>query len=224
MARRTKEEAEATRESVLRAALDLFSEKGYSRTTLNDIAKRIGMTRGAVYWHFDNKEALLAAMIDYVHTYKQELVESLIPDIQTLADMREAFQVYARAMAEDAMLRKFGFFMHFQMEWSQVLLSETHRKLTDLRKSPLEELKSYFEIPQIARHLKEGADLDQLVVTLAAFWLGSYNMYLGGSPFVELSFAEDKVPDRAWQLDLVQTIGDGFDMIMNGVLKGEEDE
>lgn len=54
MPRRTKEEAEATRESVLRAALDLFSEKGYSRTTLNDIAKRIGMSRGAVYWHFVN--------------------------------------------------------------------------------------------------------------------------------------------------------------------------
>ena len=57
MARKTKEEAAETRTNVLMAALDLFAEKGYSRTTLGGIAKRIGMTRGAVYWHFDNKEA-----------------------------------------------------------------------------------------------------------------------------------------------------------------------
>lgn len=224
MARRTKEEAQATRESVLRAALDLFSEKGYSRTTLKDIAKSIGMTRGAVYWHFENKEALLAAMIDYVHKYKEALVEEYIADIQTLDDLRGAFQAYARVMAEDTMLRKFGFFMHLQMEWSQELLTETHQKLTTLRQSPLEDLRGYFEAPQIAQRLRTGTDLDQLVVTLASFWLGTYIMYLGGCPFVQLSFAEDEIPKGAWQIDFAQAIGNGFDAIMNGVLKEKEDE
>jgi len=224
MARRTKEEAEATRESVLRAALDLFSEKGYSRTTFNDIAKSIGMTRGAVYWHFENKEALLAALIDYVHKYKEGLVEAYIADIQTLADMRKAFEAYARVMAEDTMLRKFGFFMHLQMEWSQELLTQTNKKLTELRQSPLEDLRNYFQIPQIARQLREGTDLDQLVVTLGAFWLGTYIMYLGGCPFVQLSFADEEVPEGMWKIDFAEAIGNGFDMIMNGVLKETDDE
>ena len=224
MARRTKEEAEATRESVLRAALDLFSEKGYSRTTFSDIAKSIGMTRGAVYWHFENKEALLAAMIDYVHQYKEKLVEPYIEDIQPVDEMREAFDMYSRAMVEDAMLHKFGFFMHMQMEWSQQLLTETHQKLTELRQSPLEDLRDYFEVPQIKQRLEEGTDLDQLVLTLAAFWLGTYSMYLGGCPFVQLAFADEKVPEGAWQLDFAQAIRDGFDMIMNGVLKETDNE
>jgi len=50
--RRTKEEAEVTREKLLDAALKVFSEKGYATTTLDDIAKEAGVTRGAIYWHF----------------------------------------------------------------------------------------------------------------------------------------------------------------------------
>ena len=55
MARRTNEQAQQTREKILEGALNVFSEKGFSRSTLGDIAKRIGMTRGAVYWHFKDK-------------------------------------------------------------------------------------------------------------------------------------------------------------------------
>lgn len=45
MARRTKEEAEQTRIEILRSALDIFCEKGYSRTTFDEIAKRINLTK-----------------------------------------------------------------------------------------------------------------------------------------------------------------------------------
>ncbi len=152
------------------------------------------------------------------------MVETQIPDIQTLADLRDAFVMYARVVAEDELIRKFEFFMHFQMEWSQELLTETHKKLTEIRQSPLEEFKTCFENPQIAPLLKEGTDLDQLVVTLAAFWMGTCNMFLGGCPFLELSSADEQATDGQWRLDLVQAIANGFDLIMNGVLKRENDE
>ena len=47
--RRTKEDAQQTRESLLDAAECLFAERGVSRTSLQDIAKAAGVTRGAVY-------------------------------------------------------------------------------------------------------------------------------------------------------------------------------
>lgn len=59
MARKTKDAAEATRTSILKAALDLFAFKGVAGTTLSEVAQRAGVTRGAVYWHFDNKHHLL---------------------------------------------------------------------------------------------------------------------------------------------------------------------
>jgi TetR/AcrR family acrAB operon transcriptional repressor len=57
MARRTKEEAAATRESILDAAEQLFVKQGVSRTTLQHIATAAGVTRGAIYWHFNDKGA-----------------------------------------------------------------------------------------------------------------------------------------------------------------------
>lgn len=66
MARRTKEEAQATREGILDAAEDCFREKGLSGTSLEAIAARADVTRGAVYWHFKNKAEVLEAMINRV--------------------------------------------------------------------------------------------------------------------------------------------------------------
>ena len=64
MVRRTKEEALATRHSILDAAELLFEKRGVSRTSLQDIAEAAGVTRGAIYWHFQGKEDLFTAMME----------------------------------------------------------------------------------------------------------------------------------------------------------------
>jgi TetR/AcrR family acrAB operon transcriptional repressor len=63
VARRTKEESEATREGILNAAEVCFLREGVFRTTLEHIAERAGYSRGAVYWHFKNKLEVLDAVM-----------------------------------------------------------------------------------------------------------------------------------------------------------------
>ncbi|MEC5342315.1 multidrug efflux transporter transcriptional repressor AcrR [Brenneria populi] len=58
MARKTKQQAQETRQQILNAALSVFSERGVSATSLADIAMAAGVTRGAIYWHFKNKAKL----------------------------------------------------------------------------------------------------------------------------------------------------------------------
>ncbi|WP_416140059.1 TetR family transcriptional regulator [Halomonas sp. HK25] len=77
MARKTKAEAAATREALLDAAEEVFLEKGVARTSLEQIARHAGMTRGAVYWHFRNKCDLFQAMLNRVRMPFQELVEEI---------------------------------------------------------------------------------------------------------------------------------------------------
>ena len=62
MARRTKEEAQQTRCNIMSTALDLFCQQGLARTSLTDIAKAADLTRGAIYWHFKNKEELFVTL------------------------------------------------------------------------------------------------------------------------------------------------------------------
>jgi AcrR family transcriptional regulator len=56
--RRTKAEAAETRASILVAAEHLYFEKGVDNTTLDEIASAAGVTRGAIYWHFESKTDL----------------------------------------------------------------------------------------------------------------------------------------------------------------------
>ena len=56
--------SEVTRQKILDAAMNLFSEVGYAAAGLGEIIERAGMTKGALYHHFDSKEALATAIIE----------------------------------------------------------------------------------------------------------------------------------------------------------------
>ena len=56
MPRRTHDDSLKTKKNILASAQRLFTRRGFERTSLSDIAKYAGVTRGAIYWHFENKE------------------------------------------------------------------------------------------------------------------------------------------------------------------------
>jgi len=64
--RRTKEESEQTRRQIIAAARQVFARQGVRRTTLEEIARAAGVTRGAIYWHFAGKTDLFYAMREQV--------------------------------------------------------------------------------------------------------------------------------------------------------------
>ena len=77
MARKTKVEAAATREALLDAAEEVFFAKGVARTSLEQIARHAGLTRGAVYWHFKNKGDLFMALVEQVRMPFQSLMDEV---------------------------------------------------------------------------------------------------------------------------------------------------
>ena len=108
MARRTKEEAAATRDSILDAAEKLFVQQGVSRTTLQHIATEAGVTRGAIYWHFDDKGALFNAMMERatlpLEAELQVLDQSESAD--PLGDLRDYMMAVLRRTVEDPQARR----------------------------------------------------------------------------------------------------------------------
>src|SRR2546423_10701294 len=90
MARRTKEDAEATRELLLDAAEREFCERGASRTSLAEVASAAGVTRGAVYWHFRDKSDLFSAMCARAKLPLETMLEraSNTPQDDPLATLR----------------------------------------------------------------------------------------------------------------------------------------
>src|SRR2546430_10190455 len=64
MARTTGSHADDTRSRILTAARELFVDRGYAGTSVRDIAEHLGMTKGALYYHFSSKEDLLYALVE----------------------------------------------------------------------------------------------------------------------------------------------------------------
>ncbi|HMB21422.1 MAG: TetR family transcriptional regulator [Chloroflexota bacterium] len=76
--RRTKEEAEITRQNLLATALQVFSRQGYAETRLEDIAAEAKVTRGAIYHHFGSKADLYNAMVTEASGRALEVLQKAI--------------------------------------------------------------------------------------------------------------------------------------------------
>ena len=66
MVRKTKENAELTRQQIIHGAREVFLKRGVSGSTMEHIAAQANVTRGAIYWHFKNKTELFHAMREQV--------------------------------------------------------------------------------------------------------------------------------------------------------------
>src|ERR1700722_9406617 len=68
---------QATRERILDIALELFNEQGYDKTSLREIAERLGHTKAALYYHFERKEDILLELHLRLHALGEAALERL---------------------------------------------------------------------------------------------------------------------------------------------------
>jgi TetR/AcrR family acrAB operon transcriptional repressor len=116
----TKEQAEKTRENILRGALKTFSEKGLAKARLEDIATEVGVTRGAIYWHFENKVQLFSEL--FKKTLKVVLKDArkiLESDLSPLEKIRTLLIHLGTKSIEDEDYKAIGNIFNYQYEWSK---------------------------------------------------------------------------------------------------------
>ncbi len=99
--RRTKEEAAVTRTTVLKAALSVFSAKGYAAATLDDVASAAKVTRGAIYWHFKGKADLYNTLTGELSARGANLVQQAVAEGGTFLDILRRVFVSQCALIED---------------------------------------------------------------------------------------------------------------------------
>jgi AcrR family transcriptional regulator len=73
------EEERSTRDRILDVALDMFVEQGYDKTSLREIAEKMGFSKAALYYHFASKADILMGL----HLRMHDAVDDLIPELET---------------------------------------------------------------------------------------------------------------------------------------------
>ncbi|MEV1173557.1 helix-turn-helix domain-containing protein [Nonomuraea sp. NPDC049784] len=81
-----------TKDRIQQVALELFAERGYEQTTLQEVAERLEITRPALYYHFRTKEAILASVTEGLVESIEELVEWGREQPKTPESRREILQ------------------------------------------------------------------------------------------------------------------------------------
>lgn len=130
MPRKTKEEALKTRARILASALALFAKTGYEKTTFTDIAARLKLTKGAVYWHFATKGALLVALVAEMQSRLHCRLDALESGRGlTFLAVTEAMIDNAAQIVQDSKASAFFLLMQTQVRWGADSMAKVREDL-----------------------------------------------------------------------------------------------
>lgn len=201
--RRTKEDAEQTRRAILASAMDMFYEKGYSKTTFDGIAARINLTKGAVYWYFRNKPDMVAALINYfAGAYLEELKKfSADRGVKDFDDITAIVLFNNKKLREDPVWYKFLFFVTCQMEWSDAILSKIQPTVEDTKRAVCSLFQSALKTLQKNGKIREDVDINMVCEILGTFYEGAKGAYFA----------------KYLTYDFDELVKNGFTLIFNNI-------
>ena len=99
-----------TKETIVKTTLELFLQNGYEKTSMNDIAREVGITKPAIYHHFKNKDELFHEVLSLFFEEMGKWSRSRFGSCKTLKDLLKAFFQSLKSFKEvaDVLLGKEG--------------------------------------------------------------------------------------------------------------------
>ena len=189
------------RQALLRAAARLFRQQGFSATSTRDIAAAVGMRSGSPFYHFENKEALLAAVMEEgmqrALDHQRERMVAAVAASAAPLNARECLRVLVRSHFDNLLGPESDYIPVMLYEW---------RVLSDDQKRAVNRLKDEYEadwVPVLKALHREGAlGGDMRVARLMLFgalnWAAQWYVPGGRSSL-------DDLADTAMQLFLKDT-------------------
>lgn len=174
--RRTKEDAQLTKEHLLDTALEIFNQKGYSHTTPADIAFGADVTRGAFYHHFNDKDdlyqQLLSRELDFI---SRLIVDSFV----TEGDEKQQLQTLLMNLVDNFYENK-RFRNVIQLTWFRTEVTEgctTIVDKTNLNEFFIEEVEKLIKTAQKKGLINKSHDPLLLAIQFSIQINGTYRLY-----------------------------------------------
>lgn len=176
MVKRTRALALQTRQRILHTALELFSTKGYDKTSLTDIARGAEVTRGAVYWHFEDKGELLMELFRQLaceNQLNQHLVAATRdsePD--PLGCLRQWVKMHGRSGSVQLFTSVVITILDDIIHSSSNRDGEMRKRLMELIKNRLDNIREGLQQAVRRGQLPTDSDVDLIAEVLQAFLVG----------------------------------------------------
>ena len=179
MARKTKQDAQKTRDAILDCAVRIFAEKGVAATSLREIAAAADVTRGAIYWHFNNKTEIFDALHNRLY---QPVTEMILEDLEKdhpapLEQMKDLCLRFLLDLENNEQKRQALNLFLFKCDYSGDLAA--YKKQHEARQTEnLRLFSRYFEKARDKNSLSPSADPEILTLSTHCYMKGILLEYL----------------------------------------------
>lgn len=162
-----------TRERIISAAVEKFMEKGYSKTTLEDIVQHVGLTRGAFYWNFESKKDILDEIVARYQQFYRNIYSSYRHFDSARDTLRDFLLVNLRSKNT---MNPYVMIIRYKVEASQEVSNLTERQ-TEMDKTFLETIRKEVARGQQQQVFRTDKPAEMLALVLYTYLLGfeSYN-------------------------------------------------
>lgn len=176
--RRTKEEAAQTRQDLLAAALTVFSHKGYEAARLEDIAEIAGVTRGAIYFHFDNKAGLFMALVQDASALGAKAIDQAVKGGGSFAEITKRILVNTLSLLEEDRRFREVMALSLSVRESSPELADFSRRRSEEALSLVENISGFFQMGISQGDLRADLDPSTMARALLAYQNGLAMLWL----------------------------------------------
>lgn len=174
-----------TKERIMEAALELFAQNGYLGTSMNDIAKQLGITKGALYKHYSSKQEILDSITQRMNELDTERAEEYEMPLDEPNGFAEA---YAHTPTDKVRAYSIAQFKH----WTEDSFSSRFRKMLTLEQYRAPELAQLYQnylasgpLEYMSAIFRKMTDSDEAAIQLALDFYGPmfllYSVYDGAA-------------------------------------------
>lgn len=180
--------AEERREQILLAAFSCFGDKGFHATTMDDLVRASGLSKGSLYWHFRSKEEVFLALFD---SFAAELYGEWDAAAQSGADALEVLRRECEIAVEILSNDRMGL-----LAWAEFLNHPTAReRMGEIYQTARDKLATIIERGRSEGRLRAGPPCEEVAGALVGTIEGLLLQWL-----VDPDFALKRHFDSAWEV------------------------
>lgn len=180
MARKTKEMAEITRKEILKAALEIFSEKNYSSVTIVEIAKKANLTKGAVYWHFKNKKDILVHLLNGLFAINSHTIIEIFEKPVSVSEMRFCFKEALLKPLTDKKYRRMHKFISQRESWPETVQKQADNLIKDNMNIEKKKLEAFLIKAKENKKINKDVDPSAVATLITYVFYGLFLLQVAG--------------------------------------------
>jgi TetR/AcrR family acrAB operon transcriptional repressor len=174
--KKTKDEAEITKNLIIEKAVELFKLQGFASTTLEEIAQQAKVTRGAIYWHFKDKLDIVDDLVETEHQKLSQLLKDLFnEDLPPYTKLEKIITGIVKNFFTHKSFRNFIDLTWFKIEYTQ--LSKLKTTKAELNTYFINNLKILINEAQIIGDINAEVSAQDVALTLTNMINGMYRLF-----------------------------------------------